>query len=286
MSQQQSTQAQRILVTGGSSYLGRHLVPLAGPRLDVHYTYYSDRPTWAMAVGHQLDLRDKTAVLHMLQSLRPTTIIHLAGSNRTPDMTAVIVEGTGHITAAAKMLSARLIHLSTDVIFDGTQAPYDETAVATPLNAYGQAKAQAEQIVQTHANSVIIRTSLIYGLQHMDHGTNWIATALRAGQPVTLFNNQYRNPIWANSLSQACIELIDHAYTGILNVAGQQRLSRAEFALRLLDWWDIPERQPITIGPTTSDQWPLDCTLDLRRATAVLQTPLPGVDDVLQQHKQ
>jgi dTDP-4-dehydrorhamnose reductase len=111
----------------------------------------------------------------------------------------------------------------------------------------------------------------------MDHGTRWMAEALRAGQPVTLFDNQFRNPVWVDSLSRACLELANHAYTGILNVAGQQRLSRADFALRLLDWWGIEQRQTLTIGPSEGDQWPLDCTLDLSRATAVLQTPLPGV---------
>jgi dTDP-4-dehydrorhamnose reductase len=283
VSQQQFVNEQRILITGGSSYLGRHLVPQASPDFDVHYTYYSYDPALPHAVGHQLDVRDESAVFHLLQTLRPDVVIHTAGSNRTPDMERVIVQGTQHMTAAAN--SARLIHLSTDVLFDGREPPYDEAAMPSPITPYGRAKAEAETIVQRYDNTVIIRTSLIYGLEQMDHGTRWMAEALQAGQPVTLFDNQFRNPVWADSLSRACLELVDHTFTGILNVAGQQRLSRADFALRLLDWWDVKQRQTLTVCPSEGDQWPLDCTLDLSRATAVLQTPLPGVDTILSQHR-
>ena len=279
--EQQLTDQQRILITGGSSYLGQHLVPPASRSFDVHYTYYSHDPAFPHAVGHQLDVRAETAVFRLLQTLQPDVVIHLAGSNRTPDMASVIVQGTRHVANAATAVSARLIHLSTDVLFDGTEPPYDETAVPSPVNAYGAAKAQAETLAQAHDDAVIIRTSLIYGLEQMDHGTNWMAEALQAGQPVTLFDNQFRNPVWVESLSRACLELANDAYTGILNVAGQQRLSRADFALRLLDWWGIDQRQTLTIGPSVGNQWPLDCTLDLSRATAVLQTPLPGVDSVI-----
>ncbi len=278
---QQLAGQKRILITGGSSYLGQHLVPSACQDFDVHYTFYSHDPAFPHATGHQLDVRQETAVFRVLQTIRPEAVIHLAGSNRTPDMANVIVHGSRNVANATTSMSARLIHLSTDVLFDGTQPPYDETAVPSPVNAYGQAKADAERLVQQHDNGVIIRTSLIYGLEQMDHGTRWMVEALQASQPVKLFDNQFRNPVWVESLSQACLELVNYPYTGILNVAGQQRLSRADFALRLLEWWGIDQRQTLTVGPSEGNQWPLDCTLDLSRATAVLHTPLPGVDSVI-----
>jgi dTDP-4-dehydrorhamnose reductase len=116
----------------------------------------------------------------------------------------------------------------------------------------------------------------------MDHGTRWMAEALAKGEPVTLFNNQVRNPIWVNSLCAALLELAHHAFTGILNVAGNQVLTRAEFALKLLDFWDVQPRSGLIIAPSSGNS-PLNCELNLERATAVLQTQLPGVDQVLQQ---
>ncbi|MCB8938992.1 MAG: SDR family oxidoreductase [Ardenticatenaceae bacterium] len=274
----------RLLITGGSSYLGQHLVPLAvAAGHMVEYTYHQNQPIMP-GTGHQLDIRDETAVHSLIHAHQPEIILHLAGSNRGSDMAAVIRQGTSHVLWAAHELGIRLIHLSTDSIFAGDAAPYDETAVPTPVNAYGRAKADAEAIVQQHPNSVIVRTSLIYGLAQMDHGTRWMAEALANGEPVTLFSNQIRNPVWVNSLCAAILELADNSFTGILNVAGQQALSRADFALKLLDYWQIQPRHTLTVAPSDR-RWPLNCELDLRLSTAVLHTPLPGVDSVLSQAK-
>lgn len=281
----------RILITGGSSYLGQHLVPVVSQAAtrphgnmgaDFHTvatTYYLNKPALSTQC-HQLDIRDETAVRNLIFSFRPEIIIHLIGSNG--QMAAAIRQGSGNVMWAAREIGARLIHLSTDAIFRGNAAPYDENALPDPITTYGRAKADAEAIMQQHPNSVIIRTSLIYGLQKMDHGTRWMAAALTNGKPVTLFNNQIRNPVWANTLCAAILELMDHPFTGILNVAGSQVMTRAEFALKMLDFWHIQPRNSLTVAPTVGN-WPLNCQLDLGLATAVLQTPLLGVEQVIQQ---
>lgn len=269
----------RVLITGGSSYLGQHLVPLAQEDNVVGYSFFQNDPL-SLAGGEQVDVRQETAVSHFVTIFRPDVIIHTVGSNRPDDMRAVIVQGTQHVTQAAAQVGARLIHISTDAIFNGLAAPYDETAVPSPVTEYGRAKAEAEALVRQYANHVIVRTSLIYGLQQMDHGTAWMAEALHLGKAVTLFENQVRNPIWVETLGRACLELAENEYVGMLNVAGRQAMTRAAFALQMLDWWGIQERATLAVG-TSDASWPLDCRLDLERATAVLFTPLWGVDEVL-----
>jgi dTDP-4-dehydrorhamnose reductase len=273
----------RILITGGSSYLGQHLLPILSASTAVSYTiattYYQNSPT-PSPQSHQLDIRDETAVRNLIFSFQPNVIIHLIGSNG--QMAAAICQGTGNVMWAAREVGARLIHLSTDAIFAGDAAPYDETASPNPITRYGRAKADAEAIVQQHPNSVIIRTSLIYGLQKIDHGTRWMAAALGKGEAVTLFSNQIRNPVWVNSLCHAILELIDNPYRGILNVAGSQVLTRAEFALKMLNYWQIQPRSSLTIAPSNGN-WPLNCELDLGLATAVLETPLLSVTQAIQQ---
>ncbi|MCO5193370.1 MAG: sugar nucleotide-binding protein [Anaerolineae bacterium] len=270
----------RILITGGSGYLGRHLTPLAQRQDEVVYTFFSE-DLLNLPGGVRLDVRRKDAVMALLGDFRPNVIIHAAGSNRSADMETVITAGTRHVVEAAAAVSARLIFLSTDVVFDGTAGPYAESAEPTPIHAYGRAKQSAEAIAQTYSNHVIIRTSLIYGLDLMDNGTRWLVQSLRAGQPVTLFANQRRNPVWAVSLSNALLELAASTFTGVLNIAGAQAMTRAEFGLRMLDWWGVTERASLAVGSGDPQRWPADCRLDLSLAQAVLQTPLPGVDTVL-----
>jgi len=277
--------AKRILITGGSSYLGQHLVPQALQRVaspqNVFYTFYSRDPL-ALSAGRQLDVRDRQAVTALVEAIRPDVIIHTVGSNRPAEtMEAVIRQGSTWLTAAAGHHQARLIHISTDVVFDGQNAPYREADPPRPLHAYGRAKADAESTVKRHSNHVIVRTSLIYGLEKMDRGTAWMVEALLAGRPVTLFTNQMRNPVWVGALCNALLELAENEYRGVLHVAGSQRLSRAAFGVKMLDWWGITQRETLSFGPGDGERWPLDCTLDIALARRVLQTPLPGVDQVL-----
>ena len=272
----------RVLITGGSSYLGQHLVPAAIDRYDIRYTIFQNDPL-ALAVARSLDIRDRAAVLSLVDDYRPAAIIHTAGSNRSPDMEVVIHEGTAHVVEAAGRCQARLIHISTDVVFDGRQGPYAESAPPNPQHAYGRAKAAAEALVSDYDDHVLVRTSLIYGLEIMDRSTAWIAATLHAGQIVTLFDDQWRNPVWAESLCQACLELVEPGFRGILHVAGELAMTRADFGLKLLDWWGIDERDGLRIGPS-DDRWPRDCRLDVSLAKGLLASTLPGVDEVLTLH--
>lgn len=269
-------------MTGGSGYLGRHLARrvAAGWAGEWRYTTFSADPL-GLPQGARLDLRDGAAVARFIADFAPDAIIHTAGSNRTPDMAAVIVEGTRHVAEAAARAGARLVHLSTDSVFGGDRAPYDETAAPAPVNDYGRAKAAAEALVLAHPDGVAVRTSLIYGLEEIDNGTAWMIEALRAGRPVTLFTNQRRNPVWVETLAAACLQLVDHAYRGVLNVAGRQTVTRAEFALRLLDWWGVAERDTLTLAEDDGRRWPLDCAMDVGLAGRLLRVPLLGVDEVL-----
>ena len=108
----------RLLITGGGSYLGQHLVRLAVQTTsqEICYTYHHGDPL-AMAQGRPLDVLDEAAVSELVLWFRPDAIIHTVGSNRGPNVDAVIRQGTSHITRAAQSVQARLIHISTDVIF-------------------------------------------------------------------------------------------------------------------------------------------------------------------------
>lgn len=275
----------RLLITGGSGFLGQRLVPLAWPQFDVCYTYYSHDPL-PMSAGYQLDVRDRQAVYRLFQMWQPHLVIHAAGSDASPDMADVIVTGTDNVCAAASTGSTRFIFLSTDVVFDGQHAPYRESDAPQPIHAYGKAKATAETRVAALTDYVIVRSSLIYDLQPGGHNFDWLLSALWQKKPVTLFTDQWRNPVWATTLCYALLELAMLEYGGVLHIAGIQPLTRAEFGLKMLDWWGVADRATLSLGPGDSRRWPADCRLDVSRAAALLQTPLLGVDDVLRQARQ
>ena len=281
----------RMLVTGGSGYLGRWVVRLARAGWDVTATYLThpvhqaDEPG---ALWRQLDVRDEAAVVALVQEVCPAAIVHTAASNpgEGADFETVNGAGTRHVARAAALYSARLIHVSTDVVFDGEQGNYVEEDVPAPITPYGYSKALSEEEVHSSgAEAIIVRTSLIYGWRpRLDRQTRWIVNALNTGQPVHLFTDEIRCPIWVESLAAAVIELAGSEYTGVLHMAGAQALSRYEFGVRLARFHGLDPAPLIAARSRESGlRRPLDCTLDCARARALLRTPLPGVDEVLEQ---
>jgi dTDP-4-dehydrorhamnose reductase len=285
-----------MLITGGSGYLGGWVVRLAASAWDVTATYFTDASRRFDANWRRLDVRDQPSVEALIEELRPEAIVHTAALNpgQGTEFDAVNAEGTRHVAQAAAAVGARLIHVSTDVLFNGEKGNHSEEDPPSPITPYGRSKALAEEAVRASGvDAVIVRTSLIYGpavdvpdtsppatrWRHWDRQTRWIVGDLRAAKPVHLFTDERRCPIWARSLASALVELADQTYTGVLHVAGAQALSRYAFGVRLARFHGL---DPGGITPTLSRESglirPLDCTLDCSRAQAILDTPLPGVD--------
>jgi dTDP-4-dehydrorhamnose reductase len=278
----------RMLATGGSGYLGGWVVRLARDEWDVIATYLSHAVDQPGVGWRQLEVRDETAVAALVDEVRPRAIIHTAALNpgQGSDFDAVNVAGTRHVARASANVGARLIHLSSDVLFDGQKGSYVEEDPPSPITPYGRSKALAEeQVCASGAEAVIVRTSLIYGWQPtVARAAQWMIDDLRAGKPVRLFTDEVRCPIWVESLAAAVVELAGISYTGVLHVAGAQPLSRYEFGMRMLRFHGVDPSLVIPVPSPRDKPRPLDCTLDCSRARALLQTPLPGVDEVLSAH--
>jgi len=283
----------RLLVTGGSGYLGGWVVRLARDGWGVTATYLSHPANGPGVSWRQLDVRDAAAVAALVCQVQPDVVVHTASLNpgQGDDFEAVNADGSRNVARAAASCGSRLIHLSTDVLFDGKKGNYVEEDPPSPITPYGRSKALAEEtVLASGAEVVIVRTSLIYGWRpRADRNTRQMMDALAAGQPVRLFTDELRCPIWVESLVAAVVELAGMGYArfhrvGVLNVAGAQALSRYEFGVRLLRFLGV---DPSTVIPTPSPKdklRPLDCTLDCSRARKLLRTPLPGVDEVLAAH--
>lgn len=275
-----------LLITGGTGYLGAELVRQAvqqGWRV-VATSHSQSPPALPAVVWQPLDLRDVAAVQSLIGQVQPAAIIHTAFRQYDPDLWAVTAQGAGAVAQAAQQFNARLIHMSSDVIFDGEKpTAYTEADPPTPISAYGEAKAAAEQLVQVaHPRAVLVRTSLIYGFAPMDRHTRFILDVADGVQQAALFRDELRCPVFVGDLAAALLELIPLAWSGIINLAGGAVLSRYEFG-RLLAAHYGRNPDNITGGLTTDYpvRRPRNCALDLTLAHSLLQTPLRGVPAVL-----
>jgi dTDP-4-dehydrorhamnose reductase len=231
-------------------------------------------PTGRLPAGPvaRLDVRDAGAVDALVAALRPQAVVHTAYRKDGPDARAVIVDGSANLARAAAATGARLVHVSSDIVFSGAAGrPYTEGDAPDPLVPYGVHKATAEREVAVAApGAVVVRTSLIYGgRSRPDAAPDRMALDPRAVH----YTDELRNPILVDDLAAALVELCDLDVAGPLHVAGADGLSRWELACLLAG-------RRVRGAPAPPGR-PRDCRLDSGPARHLLRTPLPGVRSVM-----
>lgn len=251
------------MVTGGCGYLGREVVRLAREKgWDVRATWWRTPPNgdaeWVRA-----DVRDREAMRRAADGV--DAVLHTAYVQSESD---VIVEGTAAVAEAAK--GKRFVHLSSDIVFDGTRGRYTEHDPPSPINDYGRAKTEAEVLATTlHGAPTLVRTSLIYG------GAEPGPQERLAREATRFFVDELRSPVQVTDLATALIRLLPRDVTGPLHLAGADDVSRYDFAVLL---GADPAR--IEGVPTTPDRCP-NVTLDSSYGTELLGVRLRGVYDAL-----
>jgi dTDP-4-dehydrorhamnose reductase len=276
----------RLLITGGSGYLGSHLIRAAlAEGWQVFATYHTRPFAPPRGTAVPLDLRDPEKTRAVVRNIHPRAVIHTACSNRGEQPFA-IVPAAQSLASAAHEFGWRLVHVSSDMVFDGEQAPYADGSPPNPLSSYGRAKAEAETLVsQLDPSAVIVRPSLIWGLDPIDHQTRWLVDGVKRREPVTLFTDEYRCPIHVLDLCAALLELATRPDVGgAMNTGGTQSLSRWDFGLKLLYALRLPAVPYLVRGTAQAAglDRPRNLTMISARAEQLLKTKLRGVDDVLE----
>lgn len=227
----------KILVTGATGQLGSELLALASS-----YTQYE----WVFADRTQITLDNLELLQSQLKEINPDIIFN-CGAYTAVDRAESekdLAFNVNHLAVEqiakyARENSAKLIHISTDYVFDGTSSiALDEEAKTNPINVYGESKLLGEMsCLRENPESIIIRTSWVYS----KFGNNFVKTMQRLMQErdeINVVNDQIGSPTYAADLAQAMIDIIEFPkwISGIFNYSNKGEISWYEFALSIKEF--------------------------------------------------
>lgn len=274
----------RLLVTGGAGYLASELLRRARG-WELAATWHSREPAEpGRADWIQLDVRDGDAVGSVVDRVRPDAIVHTAYLQKGEGAYETTVHGAQAVAETAQRVGARLVHMSTDVLFDGRKgSAYTERDEPTPINDYGRAKADAERLVAAACpGAVMVRTSLVYDGSGTSRHEEIALQAARGELDMPFFTDELRCPVLVGDLASALLELMRLDVAGVLHVAGADAVSRYEFACLVASANGV---DPSGIAAASIQQQgierPLNCALDSSRAASLLRTRLRGAREAL-----
>ncbi|MFC1863534.1 dTDP-4-dehydrorhamnose reductase [Thermodesulfobacteriota bacterium] len=226
----------KILLLGGSGMLGRDCKKVLEPDYEV---IAPDK--------NELDIISWDVVIENLNQMSPDIILNCAGFTdvdacETEDFLVrkVNVEGPRNLAQGSARFNSRLVHISSDYVFNGQKSvpqPYFEDDPLEPISAYGKSKMESEVAVKENApNYIIIRTAWLYGI----HGSNFISSiahnALESKKrPLKVVEDQYGSPTWTYQLAIQIRELLKTDAKGTFHATSEDFCSRMECAQYVLN---------------------------------------------------
>lgn len=268
----------RILVTGGSGLFGRAFVDIVRTKTshDIHPTY-NENPVGREATF--LNITDKEIVEEVIKKLQPDVVVHAAAFTNVDRCEIekekaydVNVVGTKNVAETSNEISAKMIYISTDYVFDGTKGFYKEGDETNPISYYGLTKLEGEKIVQKICDDfAIARTSVIYGSNKKNFVT-WIMGELEKKRQVKIVADQWVSPTLNLDLAEQVLALIEKDRKGIFHTAGGERINRYDFSLKIAEVFDFDKN---LIIPTEMEKmkWiakrPRDSSLNISKISGI-----------------
>jgi len=238
----------------------------------------------------QINLTDTDSLAKIVFSTKPDIIINTTALHNVDycednqnESFAVNVEAVKNLQLNSEKIGAKLIHLSTDYVFDGTaDRPYSETETPNPISIYGKTKLQGENILK-NSNNVIVRPSVVYGWTPMElagkisssgkpiNFAMWLLNSLHQKKPLKIVTDQHATATLADSLAESVLHIATTDKSGLYHISGLSCESRFDFSQKLAKEFGYDSE---LISPTTSSEFKqkakrpayscLDCTKTIK----------------------
>lgn len=256
----------QILITGANGLLGQTLVHRLSDTeaYDVIATARDDAPRYGDVdcVYRPMDVATPDTVASVFDDVGPDVVINCAAVSDVSECDedrnrawAVNARSVRTLAKQCREVGAKLIHLSSDFVFNGKHGPYDEEARPDPVNYYGRTKLAGENAIREtrFMNWAIVRTVLLYGTAQDLSRSNvvlWMIDELANGNPLHVVTDQWRTPTYVHDLAAGIEALIDRDKTGVYHLSGPDGVTIHELAQSVADVFGF---DPSPIDPVPSD---------------------------------
>ncbi len=237
----------------------------------------------------RVELESVEHLVRTFDDARISMVVHAAGLTSVekceakPDLAWHIhVDLAGNVAKACAKLGLPLIHISTDHLFSGEMPLLAETSLVTPVNVYGRTKAEAElQVLEAHPLALVLRTNFYgWGTSYRRSFSDVIIKSLRSGKDLNLFADVFYTPILVETVARAAHDLIDTKATGIVNIVGDERISKYKFGIRIAEEFGLDAsliKPGLLADQVALVQRPRDMSLSNQKARKLLGRKLGSV---------
>ncbi len=260
---------EKLFIFGIGGLTGSKLATIAKENYEIFGSYNLRNPKFSFSELIKLDIRDFKKVQDIIFKTKPDIVINACALNNVDycekhqnEAKIINVDFIQELHKLSKSKNFKLIQLSTDSIFDGTQkSPYVENDKANPINIYGKTKLLGEKIILENPQNLVVRASVLYGwipkfLSSLNSSSmkptnfgQWLINKLKSNEPVEIITDEISSPIIADDFAKSIIHLIKNKKNGIFHSAPPLQISRYDFSIKLAKILDLDSK---LIQPTTN----------------------------------
>jgi dTDP-4-dehydrorhamnose reductase len=288
----------RVLIVGSNGLLGQKVTDLfsRSKNYEILNTSVEDKPFLKMNkfLYRHLDITHRNSAMKLVDDFLPEVIINTAAITNvdlceTEGALAwkVNVVGVENLVHAARMVGAKIIHFSTDYVFDGKSGPYAENDRVNPMSYYGRTKLASENVLRTsEIPHTIIRTMILYGIGKLikDNFALWLVNNLKENKQVRVVDDQIGNPTLVDDLAFAVLKVVEFDKNGLYHIAGNDLVSRYDFAIALAKKFKFDKNLIIPIKTAILKQpapRPMKSGFIILKAETELSIKMSGVEQGL-----
>lgn len=244
----------KAIIFGSNGLLGQNLIK----KFSGHYSIYASsfekenyNPELTLDY-RQVDLTVRSKVKEYVEEIQPDLIINAAAFTDVDKAEIerescwnVNVRAVENIMESAVFIKPVIVHISTDYVFDGTEAPYREIDKPNPRGNYARSKMASENIVRSgKLEYILCRTQILYGTGKniRPNFVTWVIDQLKHGKPIRIVSDQIGSPTYAPDLCEAVLRLLQNEAYGLFHISSPDSISRYDFSLKIADIFGLDQK--------------------------------------------